>query len=124
MMWGFSHGDHMALFDGTKVNLGGRDFILPPLTLKALRQLGPKIGLLGSLSGMPTEEQIDAMIEVAHASISRNYPEITLDELGDLLDLGNLQDVFPAVMAASGLAKLPEGKAASPVSLIGASSTD
>ncbi len=93
------------MHDGTKVTMGGREFILPPLTLKALRSLGPKIKLLSSLADVPTPEQVDVMVELVHASAVRNYPEITPDDLLELLDLGNLTEVFPAVMAASGLKK-------------------
>lgn len=100
------------LHDGTKVNLGGRDFVLPPLTLKSLRLLGPKIALLSDLNGVPTTEQVDVMVEIVHASAVRNYPDLTPDDLLDLLDLHNIKEVFPAVMAASGLKQVPMGEVA------------
>lgn len=100
----------MAMFDGVKVTMGGREFILPPLTLKALRKMGPKIKLLGTMTDVPTEEQIAAMVEVVHAGLVRNYPDITVDELEDLIDLGNLREVFPAVMASSGLSRVTPGE--------------
>ena len=100
-----------VLHEGTTVKMGGRDFILPPLTLKALRRLGPTIANLSDLAGVPTPEQVDAMVELVHASAVRNYPELTMDDLLDLLDLGNLPEVFPAVMAASGLKRSAVGEA-------------
>jgi hypothetical protein len=101
----------MALHEGTKVTMGGRDFILPPLTLKALRLLGPKIKVLGQINDVPTEEQVGAMVEVVHASTVRNYPDMTPEDLEDLLDLGNLPTVFQAIMSSSGLKQGVPGEA-------------
>ena len=103
-----------VLLNGTKVTMGGRDFILPPLTLKALRDLGPKIKTLGDLNGVPTPEQVDAIVALVHASAARNYPELTPDDLLDLLDLGNLHEVFPALMSASGLRQGAPGEVVGP----------
>jgi hypothetical protein len=111
----------MALLEGTKCNLGGRDFIVPPLNIKALRILGPRFAELqsaaecGNLAEMFQGEKLDTLLDVVHAAISRNYPEVTREELEDLVDLGNLEPVFRAVCAQSGMQKgAPKGEAAGP----------
>jgi hypothetical protein len=93
----------MAILDGVRVKLGGAEYIVPPLSLRSLKKLGKKIQELSNINSVPTEEQTDALLEVIHAALVRNYPDITLDDLADLVDLGNMLEVFPAVLAVSGL---------------------
>jgi hypothetical protein len=103
----------MAILEGQKVNLGGRDFVVPPLNLRALRILGPRFAELSqnAVAGVIGPDQIDTMIEVVHAAMVRNYPEITKEELEDLLDMGNIARVFQAVAAQSGMKQAPSGEA-------------
>jgi len=95
----------MALLSGVKVQMGGRDFTLPPLTLGALKKIGDKIYILSEMSSIPTPDQIDAMAQIILSSVNRNYPEVKQDELIELLDLGNLKSVFEAVLGASGIVR-------------------
>jgi len=91
-------------YDGITVTLGGEARTLPPLTLRALRKLNPKLRLLADLtSGLPTEEQIEAIVAVVHESLSRNYPDVTADQVEEWLDMGNLGVTLAAVMAVAGL---------------------
>lgn len=89
--------------DGVSIKLGNEEYIVPPLSLKSLRLLSEKLNTLQDLSGLPSPEQISVMTECIHHAIRRNYPDLTQEALEDLLDLGNIQKVFPAVMSASGL---------------------
>ena len=110
----------MAILEGQKVNLGGRDFVVPPLNLRALRILGPRFAELASLSGNTAvfdPASLDTMVDIIHAAIVRNYPEITKDELSDLLDMGNLGPVFQAVAAQSGMRQVSPGEALAPRNL-------
>lgn len=106
----------MALIDGVKLSLGGRDFIVPALTLKSLRKL-TESGTLKKLNvtgGELSLENMDAVATVVHAAISRNYSDVTVDDLLELLDLENMQRVLPAVMAASGLKRDTLGEVQGP----------
>lgn len=99
------------LLDGIKVNLGGKEYTVPPINLKALRQLGPKFASMakavdtGNISGLFEGAQLDTMLEVILSAMSRNYPDLTKDDLEEVVDLGNLVDLFGAVCAQSGLKK-------------------
>ena len=93
------------MIEGVKINLGGREFVAPPLNFKALRLLTPKLGLLATMGDVPTGEQIDVVIDVVLAALSRNYPDLTRDDLEALLDLANLATALTAIMGASGLEK-------------------
>jgi hypothetical protein len=102
-------------FAGQEVNLGGTDFIVPPLSLGALKQLLPKIKALtiGKDATPDDLSQVADMLEICLAALHRNYPELTLDQLGDIVDLGNFKTLISVVMGQSGLEvrAAPEGNA-------------
>lgn len=114
----------MTLIEGVKLNLGGRDFVAPPLNFKALRQLTPKLAILAAMNDVPTNEQTDVVLDVVLAALVRNYPELTRDELEDRLDLANLTRALEAIMGASGLERTTgEASASVEMDSTGATST-
>ncbi|MEN6476126.1 MAG: hypothetical protein ABFD81_19080 [Syntrophaceae bacterium] len=95
------------MFDGAKINLGGRDFIVPALSLgwiKRNKDLLNSIAIPIDGSIIPPDA-VDAVLSTIHAALQRNYPDITIDELGDLIDLGNFAKVFRAIAGQSGLSE-------------------
>jgi hypothetical protein len=97
---------------GTWVALGDQEYLVPPLNFKALREITPKIASM-KLDGatLPTADDITTMIEVSYAAISRNYPDITKDDLEERIDMGNFIALFQSVIKVSGLEPVP-GEAA------------
>src|ERR1700757_4942875 len=95
--------------------MGGRDWLVPPLTLGQLRRLMPKVRQLTEIGASMGEAQITVLVEIVAAALQRNYAEITPDKVEDLLDLGNAGAVLNAVLTGSGLkaggAALGEGVA-------------
>lgn len=81
---------------------GGRSYLLPPLTLGSLQVLQDRIISFQSVDAL-APESIDTVIDVAYAALKRNYPEMTREEVGDLIDLGNMMDVVSAAMDVSGV---------------------
>ena len=110
----------MALLEGIKVKLGTVEFTVPPLTIKALRILGPrftelqKVAASGDAAALMQPENLDTIVEVAHAAIIRNHPEVTKEELEGLIDLSNLKDLFMAVCGQSGMRQAAPGEAPAP----------
>ena len=101
----------MALLDGVKLNLGGRDLIVPALNFRALRTLESDIKLIQELSVPPTGEEITSVVTVVHAALFLNYPGITMEEVENLVDLRNVIPTLKAIMGTSGLDQADEGKA-------------
>ena len=97
----------MALLEGIKVKLAGRDFTVPSLNMKGIRLLGPKlVALTENLQNgakVMDPGTIGDMLEIIHAAMVRNYPELTMDELEDMVDLSNLEPLFSAVCGQSNL---------------------
>lgn len=86
---------------GIAVQLGGESYVIPPLSLGALEQLQERIA---SFKGdIRDKDQVATVIDAAHAAMKRNYPDLTRDEIAELIDVGNMADVFEAVMDVSGL---------------------
>ncbi len=104
----------MALLDGKKVVLRGREFTVPPLTLGQVRKFSEAATfdkVVPVLQGHWVPEAIDALLDIALAAIQANYPEVTRDDLLNLVDLGNGAPLFLAAMGAEKLEKSdPEAK--------------
>lgn len=101
------------LFDGVTIRLGRRDYVVPPLNLRAVKRIELLLPVLSGESGQQGTF-IDAAIEVLHLALLRNYPDITKGEIEELVDLGNLPRLIGAVMAVSGFGPKGQGEAATP----------
>lgn len=93
------------MFDGVKITIGDTDYIVPPLNLGRLRKLRAELDAVQEFrdSKTLTDEQIDVYINVIHSALTRNYPDITREDIEDMIDLVNLGPVFKAIMGISGL---------------------
>lgn len=92
------------VYPGIEFELGGRVLVIPPLSLGQVQIYRDKIQ--DRLSNLTQDNLLAAsalFLDVIHAAISRNYPEITDEEVSDWVDLGNMMTVFEAVMDVSGL---------------------
>lgn len=101
------------MIEGAKINMGGQDWIVPALTFGQLKRLMPKINTL-SAGGDMDASQMDAITEVVQAAMSRNYPEMTVEKVADMLDMANAGPVVRAVMGQSGLVPSGEAQAGNP----------
>lgn len=90
-------------FDGVTLKLGGKEYVVPPLSLKLIRKYQTQLSDLGNIKGVPQASQIDLIMEVILDAIKRNYPDFTMEELEDLIDVKNMRDLFQAIMGVSGL---------------------
>lgn len=81
---------------GTVVIVDGQPFVFAPLSLGAVEKLLPALQTF-----QPND--VGTVIDVAHKSLKRNYPDITRDDVADLLYMDQLTEVMEAVMSVSGL---------------------
>jgi hypothetical protein len=86
--------------EGVALVLGGVELLVPALSLGAFKRLGPKLAALETTSDRVA--QLSVMVEAVHAALRRNYPDMTLDQVDDMIDLRNIEAVFQAVLAQSG----------------------
>ena len=100
------------MIEGAKVQMGGKDYVVPALSFRQVKALQDKIGALsGNMSSMLDPAQMEVIIEIVHASLSRNYPELTIDDVSDLLDMRNAPRVFLSIMGQSGFEEAKPGEA-------------
>lgn len=99
------------MIDGIEVKLGEKSYIVPPLNFKALKTIQPIIDRIGNMKASKlTISQMDDVIAVIHAAIQRNYPEVTVGYLEEVVDLGNAGKLLMSIMGASGFTEAGEAK--------------
>ena len=82
--------------DGKKITLNGREFIVPPAPLSCVRRYHEVFEGAAPVT-------ILIMAGIIHAALTRNYPDLTQDELeNDYLNVANMKEVFNIVMNVSG----------------------
>ena len=91
------------MIPGVTITMGGRDWLVPPLTLGQLRRLMPRVRQLTEIDASMSEVQIGVLVEIVAAALQRNYPDATAETVENLLDLGNAGTVLNAVLTGSGL---------------------
>lgn len=84
---------------GKEVTLGGKKYILAPLNAAAVKQYRDQIKAV-FVGGLP---DIELVAKLAHASLARNYPDITLEAVEDVIDYDNLFGVWEILLNISGL---------------------
>lgn len=89
--------------EGQTISMGGRDFIVPALTLPLVKRYIQDVEALQQNKEAPLQDYWDLQYGTIHAAMKRNYPDLTMDELYELVDMNNLVDVFKAIAGKSGL---------------------
>lgn len=97
-------------FEGRVIKLGGQDYVVPPLSLRHMQQFQPIIGELTS-GKMDEVAAMKFNLDIILAAFQRNYSEMTMDQVLDLIDVGNIITVRNAVLNTSGFVRTSPGKA-------------
>lgn len=90
------------MIPGKTLQLAGRDWVVPPINFAALKKHRALIAEMRAGSVELTDAQQDAMLDLIYLALRRNYPDITPEEVDDMIDLANMQPVFEAIMSVSG----------------------
>ena len=84
-------------FRGQSFTLGGKEFVVPPLSMRAVVDLKPELARIADADSESPLTHLEACARVILSALQRNYPELTYDELGDLIDMGNIVALLEAV---------------------------
>jgi len=100
----FEHDDKVDLAGARSVRLGGRDWLVAPLSLRqilAIADFVPKLSAIGTdnLSG----ERLLPLAEVLWHGLRRAHPRLTRDEFLDLpINIADLVTALPVVIEQAG----------------------
>ncbi len=86
---------------GMPVDLAGTVYVIPPLSLGALEAM--QDGLSSVNTAALDRESTRTILDAAHAALKRNYPDLSREDVGNMIDVGNMGEVFEAIMDVSGL---------------------
>ncbi len=88
------------MIDGIKMKIGEHEYIVPALNLKSLNKVQDKINRLFEISqpGVLSAEQTDIMRDIVLEGLQRNYPDLTPEQLDEMLDLSNVSGVMDAIL--------------------------
>jgi hypothetical protein len=89
--------------EGESIRMGGDTYVVPALSLGQMKKLREEIETLRKKDADENELQ-GAATKVIHAALSRNYPDLILEQVESLVDLRNLPQVLGAIMGQSGFA--------------------
>ena len=84
------------------INISGVQFRANAITIGELRKLQPVLDGLGK--GDPFKSILDLM-PLVHASLSKAHSDLTQENLESMITVENFNEVFNAVLEASGLRK-------------------
>jgi len=95
---------------GQWIPFGDEQYRVPPLGFRSIVELQDDVKSLAGIAGrMPTQTEMQTIAGVVHAAMRRNYPSLTVDDVMDMIDIGNYRQLLDAVMNVSGFQRQPEG---------------
>ncbi|MEI8326211.1 MAG: hypothetical protein WCH44_12770 [Betaproteobacteria bacterium] len=80
---------------------GGRVYTVAALPIVALMRLQSRLTNLSTDNAL-SPESVDTILQATHAALKRNYPDITLDQVGELVDVANMLEVISLVLDVGG----------------------
>jgi hypothetical protein len=95
-----------------QIVIGDKSFNLAPLNFKTLIAIQPNLGMMQGMAdakGIPDVQTLVAVTETVFMCLKKANPEVTQEEISDLLTVDNCGDVISAIFQTSGV-KLGEAK--------------
>jgi hypothetical protein len=94
------------MIPGTEIKIGAKGYILPPLGFDGLKRMAETWKTYDEMS---EEGKLDALIQMVHAALVRNYPDLALDEVRNSIhahEVTALNDAMPALFGET----VPQGR--------------
>lgn len=92
---------------GVAVNLSGNMLVLAPLGLAAVREFQAR---WKEIPDGDEDAQFSCGIDMVHASLRRNYPDITREEVESIVDIVSMKEAQEAINGVSGLKRVTPGE--------------
>jgi hypothetical protein len=102
--------ENQVKYEGESIKIGGKDYVLPGLSVGQSRKLIPK--LEQKKDNDTVADQMSLFVEIVQSALSRNYPSITAELIEEGLTPGELAGLVGYVSRISGLKPKGETPAA------------
>lgn len=96
--------EQQEFYEGAPIKVRGKEYIVPGLSfaqlekhMKAIERLNDKKN-----KGALTPQIMQDIATVIHAAMSRNYPDLKLDDIKDMIDTRNAGYFVQVIMGLSG----------------------
>lgn len=96
-------------YEGVSIYMDGREWVIPTLSVRQFRQ-HYKLLLDTDVTVENWQDKVAERIPLILAAMSRNYPEVTEEQLLDMLDLRSFNAVLLAISNASGIRRAQPGE--------------
>jgi hypothetical protein len=107
-----------TLYEGTDIFMNGKVWTVPGLSVRQFRKFYP---ILAKSMQLPADASIEQQTQAINESLDerlpailsafqRNYPDLTQDQLEDMLDAANVVPIVQAVSKGSGLRPAKPGE--------------
>ena len=94
------------MIEGKKITLGGVEYTLPPLNFTAIeRYMALQSDIQSAVDSADLQKQINIMAEIVWLALRRNYPEMTVETVKDMVDMTSVHSIVEEVVEVSGLKK-------------------
>lgn len=101
--------EEKAKFDGISVYMAGKDWTIPPLSVRQFRTHYRTL-LDTDITAENFVEKIGSRLPIVLLAIQRNYPDVTEEQLEDMLDVNTLPLVIGAIARSSGIRPAKPGE--------------
>ena len=88
------------MIKGIVITLGDKDYVVPPLNLGTLEIMQER---LEQFRGGADKESIATVLDASFAALKRNYPDITREQVAEIVGLENMIELMQAIMDISGM---------------------
>jgi hypothetical protein len=88
-------------FEGMPIQLGRQQYVLPRLSFKAMQASKARLQQIAGAEQQDPDVMQDAFVDVIHAALQRNYPELPRDVVEDALDWAIAPALFQQLMQMS-----------------------
>jgi hypothetical protein len=96
-------------YDGVGVYMDGKEWVIPALSVRQFRQHYQTL-LDSDITPENYPMKMAERISIVLAAMQRNYPEITEEQLLDMIDLRSFLTIWLAIQSASGLRPATPGE--------------
>jgi|SRR5579862_399426 len=105
-------------YDGLPVFMAGKAWIIPGLSVRQFKKFFPVMAKATSIpegasieeTGRILNESLDERLPVILAAMQRNYPDLTQDQLEDMIDANNVPAIMRAISSGSGMRPAKPGE--------------